>query len=169
MQETHRQRDRVAAGVRESPTVPTCKDVLECSLDRLVEAEPTCETLRDLAHRRERRTGPRAGVGDRLLDEGCANLGGTTGADVFPVEREHLLRVGGVDEIEGSPVRDVVAVEQRRLVPVRRAPGSVQERDVVRVRKLLGRSSRELAEPNRENGGSQRVLERLPGAEVGGE
>ena len=66
-------------------------------------------------------------------------------------------------------MRDVVAVQLRRLVPVRRAPGGVEERDVVGVRELLGGCSGELAEADREHGGAHRVLERLPGAEVGGE
>ena len=95
--------------------------------------------------------------------------GGRPDPDVGPVEREHLRRVGRVDEVEGGSVRDVVAVQLRRLVPVRRAPGGVEERDVVGVRELLRRRSGELAETDREHGGAQRVLERLPGAEVGRE
>jgi len=44
----------------------------------------------------------------------------------------------------------------------------VEERDVVGVRELLRRGSRELTEADREHGRAQRVLELLPGAEVGG-
>ena len=66
-------------------------------------------------------------------------------------------------------MRDVVAEQLRGLVPVRRAPGGVEERDVVRVRELLRRCTGELAEPYGEHGAPQRVLERLTGAEVGRE
>ena len=45
----------------------------------------------------------------------------------------------------------------------------MQERDVVRVRELLRRRSGQLAETHREHSRTQRVLERLPGAEVGRE
>ena len=47
---------------------------------------------------------------------------------------------------------DVVAEELRGLVPVRRAAGGVQERDVVRVGELLRRRAGELAEADREHG-----------------
>ena len=150
-------------------SVPAREDVLQRCLDARAEVEPPREPLRDLAHRRERVARPRAGVGDRLLDQRGADLRRPARPDVSPVEREHLRRVGRVDEEERGPVRDVVAVEQRRLVPVRRAPGGVKERDVVRVRELPRRRSGELAEPDGEHGRAQRVLERLPGAEVGRE
>ena len=114
-------------------------------------------------------TSPRAGVGDGVLDHRGADLRGAAGPDVGPVERQDLRGVGRVDQEERGSVRDVVAEQLRRLVPVRRAPGGVEERDVVRVRELLRRCSGELAEPDREHGGAQRVLERLPGAEVGRE
>ena len=45
----------------------------------------------------------------------------------------------------------------------------MQERDVIRIRELLRRRSGQLAEPHREHSRTQRVLERLPGAEVGRE
>jgi hypothetical protein len=45
----------------------------------------------------------------------------------------------------------------------------VEQRDVVRGGKILGRRSGKLAEADRENGGTQRVLERLRGAEIGRE
>ena len=156
-------------GVRESPSVPAREDVLERRLDVRAEVEPPGEPLRHLAHRRERVTGPRAGVGDRVLDQRGADLRRAAGPDVGLVEREHLRRVGRVDQEERGSVLDVVAVQLRRLVAVRRAPGGVEERDVVRVRELLRRCSGELAETDREHGGAQRVLERLPGAEVGRE
>ena len=168
-------RSRIGSGiasprdVREPASVPAREDVLERRLDVRAELEPAREPLRHLAHRRERLTGSRAGVGDRLLDQRGADLRRPADADVRPVEREHLRGVGRVDEEERGSVRDVVAVELRRLVPVRRAPGGVEERDVVRVRELLRRRSGELAETDREHGGAQRVLERLPGAEVGRE
>ena len=114
-------------------------------------------------------TGPRAGVGDRVLDDRRAHLGWPAGPDVGLVERQHLGRVGRVDEEERGSVLDVVAEHLRRLVPVRRAPRSVEQRDVVRVCELLRRRSGELAETDREHGAAQRVLERLPGAEVGRE
>ena len=169
VQETHRQRDRVAAGVRESPSVPAREDVLERRLDVRAEVEPPCEPLRNLAHRRERVAGSRAGVRDGLLDERGADLRGAAGPDVGPVERKHLGGVGRVDEEERGSVRDVVVVHLRRLVSVRRAPGRVEERHVVRVDELLRRCSGELAEPDGEHGGAQRVLERLARAEVGRE
>ena len=169
VQETHRQRDRVAAGVRESPSVPAREDVLERCLDARAEVEPPGEPLRHLAHRRERVTGSRAGVGDGLLDHRGADLRSAAGPDVGPVERQDLGGVGRVDEEERGSVRDVVAEQLRRLVAVRGAPGGVEERHVVRVRELLRRCSGELAETDREHGGAQRVLERLPGAEVGRE
>ena len=43
----------------------------------------------------------------------------------------------------------------------------MEERDVVRVRKLLRRRSRELPEADREHGSPQRMLERLSRAQVG--
>ena len=64
---------------------------------------------------------------------------------------------------------DVVAEQLRRLVPVRRAAGGVEERDVVGIRELLLRGSGELAEPDREHGAPHRVLERLSRTEIGGE
>ena len=86
-----------------------------------------------------------------------------------PVERQDFRGLGRVDEEERGSVRDVVAEQLRRLVPVRRTPGGVEKRDVVRVRELLRRCSGELAQPDREHRAAQRVLERLPGAEVGRE
>ena len=112
-------------------------------------------------------TGPRAGVGDRVLDHRGASMRRPSGPDVCPVERKHLRGARRVDEEDAGSVRDVVAEELGRLVPVRRAPRGVEERDVVRVRELLRGCSRELAETDREHGGAQRVLERLPRAEVG--
>ena len=88
---------------------------------------------------------------------------------VGPVEPEHFGRVGRVDQEERGSVRDVVVVHLDRLVPVRRAAGGVEESDVVGVGELLGGRAGELAEPNREHRRAQCVLERLAGAEVGGE
>ena len=169
VQQPHRQRDRVARDVGEAPSVPAREDVLERRLDVRAEVEPAREPLRDLAHRRERLASPRAGVRDRVLDHRGPDLRGPAGADVGPVEREHLRRVGRVDQEERGSVRDVVAEQLRRLVPVRRAPGGVEQRDVVGVGELLRRGSGELAEPDREHGAAHRVLERLPGAEIGRE
>ena len=64
---------------------------------------------------------------------------------------------------------DVVTEQLRRLVPVRRASGGVEERDVVGIRELLLRGFGKLAEPDGEHGASQSVLERLSGTEIGGE
>ena len=89
--------------------------------------------------------------------------------DVGLVEGKDLRGVGGVDEVERGSVRDVVAVQLRRLVPVGRAPGGVEERNVVGVRELLSRCPGKLAEADRQHGSAQRVLERLSGAEVGRE
>ena len=66
-------------------------------------------------------------------------------------------------------MRDIVVVDLNRLVPVRRAAGRVQQCDVVGFRELLVGCSRQLAEAHREDGSTQRMLERLPGAEVGRE
>ena len=170
VQETHRQRDRVAAGdTREPQPVPALEDVFERRLGARAEAEPPGEPLRHLAVHRQRLAGRRKAVGDGLLDHGGAELRGATEADVRPEEREDLRGVARVDERERGPRHDVVAVQLRRLVPVRGAPGGVKERDVVRVDELLRGCSGELAETDREHGGAQRVLERLPGAEVGRE
>ena len=169
VQETYRQRNLFAAGVREPASVPAREDVLERRLDALTEVEPPGEPLRHLAHRGERLTRPRCGVGDRLLDERVADLRLAADPHVRPVEREHLRGVDRVDEEERRSVRDVVAEELSRLVAVGGAPGGVEERDVVRVHDLLRRCSGELAQPDREHGGAHCVLERLPGAEVGGE
>ena len=100
---------------------------------------------------------------------GLADLRGPADADVRAVEREHLRGVGRVDQEERGSVRDVVVEHLHRLVPVRGAAGGVQQRDVVGVRKLLRRRSGQLPETDREHGGAQRVLERLPGAEIGRE
>ena len=169
MEKTDRQRERIAAGVREAPPVPAREDVLERRLNVRVELEPAREALRNLAHRRERLARPRAGVGDRVFDQRSADFWSAAGADGGLVERKHLCGVGRIDQEEGGSVRDVVVVHLQRLVPVRRAPGGVQEGDVVRVRKFLCRRSGELAEPDREHRGAQRMLERLPGTEVGRE
>ena len=169
MEESHRQWDLVAADTRESPSVPAGEDELERRLDVRAEVEPPCEPLRHLAHRRERVAGPRAVAGQDLLHQRGTDLRRTAGPDVGAVEREQLGRVGRIDQEERAPMLDVVAVQLRRLVTVRRASGGVQERDVVGRRELLPRRSGELAEPNREHGRPQRVLERLPGAEVGRE
>ena len=66
-------------------------------------------------------------------------------------------------------MRDVVVVDLYRLMPVGRAPGGVEERDVVRVLELLRRCAGELPETDGEHGAAERMLERLAGAEVGGE
>jgi hypothetical protein len=42
----------------------------------------------------------------------------------------------------------------------------MEKGDVIRVRELLRRRSGQLAETDREHGGAQCVLERLPGTEV---
>ena len=97
--------------VRESAPVPAREDVLERGLDVRAELEPAREPLRDLAHRRERLARPRAGVGDCVLDQRSADFRRAAGADVGLVEREHLRRVGRVDQEEGGSVRDVVAVQ----------------------------------------------------------
>ena len=169
VQQAHRQRQLVAADVGEAPPVPAGEDELERRLDVGAELEPAGEPLRDLAHRRERLAGPRAGVGDRVLDQRRADLGRLAGPDVRPVEREHLGRVRRVDEEERGSMRDVVVVHLDRLVPVRRAAGGVEQRDVVGVGELLGRCAGELAEADREHRRAQRVLERLAGTEVGRE
>ena len=122
VQETHGQRDLVATDVRESPPVPACEDVLERGLDAGAELEPPREPLRHLAHRRERLARPGPGVGDGLLDQLRAHLRAAPDPNVRPVEREDLRGLGGINEVEGGPVRDVVAVELRRLVPVGGAP-----------------------------------------------
>ena len=169
VQETHRQRNLVAAGVREPASVPAREDVLERCLDARTELEPPGEPLRHLAHRCERLTRPRCGVGDGVLDERVADLRLAANAYVRTVERKHLSGVDRVDEEERRSVRNVVAEQLRRLVPVRRAPGRVEKRDVVRVEELLRGRSGELAQTDGQHGRAQGVLQRLPGAEVGGE
>ena len=169
VEETHRRRDRVASCARESAPIAAREAMLERRLDTRPEVEPTREPLRDLAHRRERLTSPRGGVCDRVFEEGGADLQDLADADVGPVEREHLRRVGRVDEEERCPMRDVVAVELRRLVAVRGASRSVEQRDVVRVDELLRGRAGELSQTDREHGGAQGVLERLSGTEVGRE
>jgi hypothetical protein len=169
VQQAHRQGDRVARDVGDSPSVPACEDVLERRLDVRAEAEPAREPLRHLAHHRERVPGPRAGVGEGIFDQLGPHLRAAAGPDVGVVEGKDLVAVGGVDQVEGGSVVDVVAVQLRRLVSVRRAPGGVEEGDVVGVRELLARRSGEFAETDREHGGAERVLDRLPGAEVRGD
>ena len=127
MQKTHRQRDLVAADVRESPSVPAREDELERSLDARAEGEPARESLRHLAHRREPLAGSRACIRDRLLDECVANFRGATGADVRPIEREDLGGVGRVDQEERGSVGDVVVVQLNRLMAVRGAAGGMEE------------------------------------------
>ena len=91
--------------VREPPSVPAREHELQRSLDARAEVEPPRETLRDLAHRRKRIAGARAGVGDRVLDECGADLRWAACPDVRPVERKHLRRAGRIDEVEGGTVR----------------------------------------------------------------
>ena len=95
VQETHRQRDRLTGDAWKSPPVPAREDVLERGLDARIEAEPPGEPLRHLAHHRERVTGPRAGVGDRVLDQLLADLGAAADPDVRFVEREDLRGLVG--------------------------------------------------------------------------
>ncbi len=169
VEETRRQRQRLTADPAGRPlAVPAREDVLERRLDSRAEREPAREPLRHLAHRGERLPRPRR-VRERRLDHPLAHLGGPPGPQMGAIEREHLLRVGRVDQEEGGPVHDVLAEQLRRLVAVRRAAGGMKERDVVGVGELLRRRARELAEADREHGRAQRVLEWLPGAEVGGE
>ena len=160
----------VAGDVREARARPSARRRTRappgCSVRRPSHPANRCATSHIVANA-SRALG--AGVGDGHLDHLRADLRRPAEPDVGPVEREHLRGVGRVDEVEGGPVRDVVAEQLRRLVPVRRAAGGVEERDVVGVGELLRRRSGELAETDREHGGAQRVLERLPGAEVGGD
>ena len=171
MQQPHRQRDRVAArDAREPQPVPALEDVLERRLDAGAEAEPAGEALRHLAVHRERLAGQRRPCVDRRPRPSRRGCSGSRPRPTF--ERRNASDLGGVarvDERERGPRHDVVAVELRRLVPVRGAARGVEQRDVVRVDELLRRRSGELAEPDREHGGAQRVLERLPGAEIGRE
>ena len=157
------------ATLREPLPVPAREDVLERRLDAGAEAEPAGEPLRHLAHRRERLACPRPASAIAASIIRSRTSGGRARPDVVAVEREDLRGVGRVDQVERGPVHDVVAEQLRRLVAVRRAAGGVEERDVVGVRELLRRRPGELAEADREHGRAQRVLERLPGAEVGGE
>ena len=106
------------------------------------QAEPPGEPLRHLAHLRERLARPRRRALDRHLDHLRAHLRRSAEPDVGSIELDHLCRVGRVDEIEGGPVRDVVAEQLRRLMSVRRAAGGVKQRDVVGVRQLLARTRR---------------------------
>ena len=88
---------------------------------------------------------------------------------MLPVEGEHRVAVGGVDQEERGPVADVVAEKLSRLVAVRRAAGRVQQRDVVGVGALGVRGPGERAEADGKDRRAQRVLERLAGAEIGRE
>ena len=85
------------------------------------------------------------------------------------IERDHLIHVGGIDEEEGGPVLDILAEELRGLVPVRRASGAMQERDVIGVANLIRGRSGEVGKADREHRGAQCVLERLSRAEIGRE
>ena len=169
VQEPDRQRQLVAADGREAASVPAGEHVLERRLHARAELEPAGEPLCDLAHGREALARPRAGVCERVGDQRLALLRRLPGSDVRAVEGEHLRRVGRVDQEERRAVRDVVVVDLDRLVAVRGAARRVEQRDVVGVGELGGGGSRELAEPHREHGGTQRVLERLAGAEIGRE
>ena len=167
VEETCRQRQLLAADPsRQALPVPAGEHVLERPLDAGTQLEPACEPLRNLAHRRERLAGSRR-IGERRLDQPLANLRRASRTHVGAVEGEHLRRVGRIDQEEGCPVLDVLAEEERRLVPVRGAAGGVEERDVVRVGDFRRRRSRELAETDGQHRASQGVLERLPGAEIG--
>ena len=169
MQEAHRQGDRVPCDVGEPSPVPAGEDVFERRLNVRVEIEPAREPLRHFAHHRKRRTPSRGGVRDRVLEHRCTHIRAPTGPHIGLVEREHLRRVGRVDQEERRPVLDVVPEQLRRFVPVRRAARGVEERDVVRVRELLLRCPGELAEPDGEHGAPHGMLERLPRAEIGRE
>ena len=166
VQKTDGHRERVAPSVRESVPVPAGEDVLEGGLDARAEVEPPREPLRHLAHRRERLSGPRAGVGDRVLDHRGANLRGAARADVGAVEREHLRRIRRVDQEERGSVLDVVSEQLGCLVAVRRTPRGVKQCDVVRVDELPRRDAGELPEADGEHCGTHGVLERLPRAQI---
>ena len=168
MQEARRERDLFAGDRRQPTPVPACEHEFECLLDSGAEPQPPRKPLRHLAHGREGLAGSRR-IGEGALDHLRAHLRRPVGPHVGAVEREDLLAVGRVDEEEGRPVLDVLAEDKRRLVPVRRAAGGVEEGDVVGVGDLLGGRSRELAEAGGEDRRAQRVLERLPRAEVGRE
>ena len=155
------------ATTREVQAVPALKDVFECRLGARTESEPSGESLRHLAVHGQCLAGRRQAVGDGLLDHDGTELRRAAESDVRPEERDDLLGIARVDERERGPRHDVVPVDLRGLVSVRRATRGVQERDVVRIDELLRRRSGELAQPDREHRGAQRVLERLPRPEVG--
>ena len=170
VEDPHRQRDRLAARHSgEAVPVPALEHVSERCLGSLAEAEPGGEALCHLAVHCERLASHVEPVQDRLLDHHGAFLVVSMETDARLEELDDLAHVARVDERERCPRRDVVAVQLGGLVAVRRAAGGVEERGVVGVDELLLRRACELTEPYRDHGGTQRVLERLTGAEVGRE
>ena len=169
VEHTGGKRERLAADVLGQPR-PSQRAKTNSSdvCDARAETEPPGEPLRHLAHRRKRISRPHR-VGERRFDDLLAHLRRAAGRDVRAVERDDLIHVGRVDEEEGGPMLDVLAEELRRLVPVRRAAGAVEERDVVGVANLVRGCAGEFGQADREHRRAQRVLERLPRAEVGRE
>lgn len=170
MKDAHRHRDRLTPDdARESEPVPALEDVLERRLRTGVETEPSREALRDLAVHGERLARDRNAVGEDVLDQPRPFLFGKTTSHMRPQEPDDLLHVARIDQRERRSRHDVVAVQLRRLVSVRGASRRVQQRGVVGIGEFLRRRGGELAKSDREHRSSQRVLERLAGAEVGRE
>jgi hypothetical protein len=93
-------------------------------------------------------------VGDHALTD----LGRSSGAHHVHQERAELVEVPSVDEGELGPRLDVITEQLRLLGSVRGAPDRVQQRDVVGVAQLLRREAPELAEADRQDRRSERVL-----------
>jgi hypothetical protein len=125
MQQADRERDLLAGHGRDPQPVPAREHVSERRLDARAQAEPDGEPLCDLAHRFKRFASPRTGLRDRLLKHLGAHLGRPSEPDEGAIELEYLVRLGGVDQVERGPVRDVVAEQLARLVPVGGAAGGV--------------------------------------------
>ncbi len=103
-------------------------------------------------------------VGQGVLDHRIPLRRGATTADVGLKVRHDLLEITRIDERELGPRQDVVSVREGGFVTVRGAPRGMQERDVVGICQLVHGGPGELAETDGESGGTECVLERLPGA-----
>ena len=109
-------------------------------------------------------------MGDGLLDHARRGPPACDREPTFDLrEREHLRGVARVDEANAARGTMSSPYSCAASCPFDVQPDGVKERDVVRVDELLRRCSGELAETDCEHGGAHRVLERLPGTEVGRE
>ena len=160
--DSHRQRDRVAADVPwKALAVPALERAGERLADARPEIEPHHEHVGHFAARREVVHRPLVGRLLKHLHDRLALVGGTPRGRVLEDVAHHLGGVPGVVDERLGPDRDLVAEQGGDLVRMTGAADVTQERDPVGVRPHVVVELRLLAQPAREEAGAQLRLERL--------